>query len=183
MRSREEWENFYEREIVPTEPSNFCQFIMGQNIKARSVIDLGCGNCRDSVELAKRYITTAVDSACPAPDNNVIKIMRCDWKDAKDIIRQTDIVYSRFFLHSISNEEIIELMIMTPRYFCAEFRIEGDRPILYQDHDRNLISWPWIIQLTKDLCYNVIVAKYGRGMAKYGGEDPLVGRIILKKTI
>jgi hypothetical protein len=74
-------------------------------------------------------------------------------------------------------------MKITTGYFCAEFRIDGDRPTLYTDHDRNLISWPWIIQLTKDLCYNVIVAKYGRGMAKYGGEDPLVGRIILKKTI
>jgi hypothetical protein len=64
----------------------------------------------------------------------------------------------------------------------AEFRIKGDKPKLFKDHERNLIDGKWLIDELKKNGFEIIYSKKGRNMAKYKNENPLVGRVIAKRV-
>lgn len=196
MKNKEKnWSAFYRQGLAPKEPTDFCRFIMGLNIPADSVIDVGCGNGRDAKLLSERYITIGIDKNFEAsqssirdyikvPASNLMTaIIADDFVNFLPLIRNAGIIYSRFFLHSISNHDIITLLRNTKRYFCAEFRIKGDKPKLYQDHERNFIDPADLMRLAIDCGFEIIYYYQGNGLAKYKDEDPLVGRIVLRRKL
>jgi hypothetical protein len=103
------------------------------------------------------------------------------WSEAKDLIAQADVVYSRFFLHSISNDEITEIVKLTRGYFCAEARAIGDQPVVYPEHDRNYIDGEWLRNTLIENGFEIEHYEVARGLAPYKDEDPLLVRIIAKR--
>ena len=55
------WVKFYKDKQAPEQPSSFAEFIMSKNLKGNRLIDLGCGNGRDTKLLNKGYIAVGVD--------------------------------------------------------------------------------------------------------------------------
>lgn len=176
-----DWKKFYKEADVPKDPSSFAKFVRHLKLPGESLIGLGCGNGRD-VRAFKRYGSVCgVDKNCVNQDTKKIKYLNCGWEDAKDVISSADIVYSRFFLHAISPDEVKEIISLTSGYFCAEARAVGDVPVLYADHDRNFIDGNNLLTTLIRSGFEILYYQLGYGLAKYKNEDPLIVRVIAKK--
>ena len=169
--SKQYWEEYYKNE----QPSSFAKFCLFYIPKNSSIIDVGCGNGRDTKYFNNRFVTYGVDYA----SNACAKMSLKELMKNKAII---NVVYSRFFLHCISNREIIDFIKWTPEWFMAEFRVKGDKPKLFKDHERNFVNFEWLLSELKRQKFKIVYSKKGRGMAKYRNEDPLVGRVIAKRV-
>ena len=176
------WLNFYSKRQAPSEPSTFARFIIARNITGKKAVDLGSGNGRDSYALGRIYDrVTAIDPNFPEKKLGWVLQLQKSWDQAKEIIAEADVVYSRFFLHSVSNAEIEEIVKLTKGYFCAEARAIGDKPVVYPEHDRNYIDGEWLRNLLVENGFEVEHYEVARGLAPYKSEDPLLVRIIAKR--
>jgi len=88
----------------------------------KTVIEVGCGNGRDSYHLGTKYHVTAVDTA-NQPSNTDTVIF--EQKSMADLdTKQYDLLYSRFSLHSVP--ESIETEVLTfARQNCTFIAIEA----------------------------------------------------------
>ncbi len=180
------WEKFYKKKhtMKHTAFANDSIKII-KNIFAEnnvSIIDVMAGNGRDTVYLNSQsnFSCTGVDGAF---ESSFVK---------KESLHKTlqknccyDVVYSRFGLHCISYREIEKLIQWTQNIIAAEFRIKGDRAILYPDskgHKRNYIDLGKIISFFINNDFEIKIMSVGRGLAKYKNEDPLVARIYAQRT-
>ena len=147
------WANFYARASYER-GSTFCDFVAGQSGLPGVVIDIGCGDGRDSYAFAKagkrvvgidrshvgiRHATAKSEKLGYGAD---IEFKACDVNDGqrlRDIIEQARIgnaepllFYLRFFLHSISAETQHALMELLRQcshpgdVLAAEFRTDKD---------------------------------------------------------
>ena len=171
------WQNFYKSGDDTLKPTDFVKTLFDEG--TLNCIDLGCGNGRDTYYLGKQFKSViGCDYAFKPVSTNKVRFFKEDL--SKTLKRKCpDVVYSRFFLHCLTDKEIVDILKWTKDYFIAEFRVKGDKPILYK-HKRNLIDPSWIVKQLSRLGfeYNVSV---GRGLAKFKEEDPLVMRIYAKK--
>lgn len=186
MNNQKYWEERYKPNKLPISPSSFVDWVASKiDITFKRVIDFGCGNGRDTYGLAsKGAYVLGIDYAIKNDEAPRAAFDKCDFKDmVKTFDCNFEIVYSRFFLHSISNEEIADLIKWTKFYFVAETRVEGDKPVLFTDHERNFVNEKFLIKTLEDNGFEIIKHKVGRGLAKYKNEDPLILRIIAKRKI
>lgn len=183
------WDGFYKKKLAPINPSEFCRFILDQELEGKTCVDIGCGNGRDTFALGDMYATMGIDpSGSPqqqrriGPERTVSFLFEgADDKGAKFHIKKADIVYSRFWMHTVGQKESLDLLGATTKYFCAETRIAGDEPKLYTDHDRKVIDPDIFVRDAMLMGFELIYFRKGRGMAEYKNEDPLIARFILKR--
>jgi len=179
------WLQFYKEDKAPKKHSDFAGavesfFIDERGYRDLTMFDLGAGNGRDAGWLNESsfFKVTGFDKNYNNILNNVYK------KSLKQVIKQfycPEIVYSRFFLHSITNKEIVSIIKWTQVFFIAEFRIKGDKPKLYTDHKRNLIDLGWLVNKLLDNNFRILKLEVGKGLAKYKNEDPLVARVYARR--
>ncbi len=180
MGNKQYWENFYERE-QPTEFAKFCVKYMHHKA---NILELGCGNGRDSNFFGDiGHSVIGIDYAFRPQDTFTAIFFKTELKELLKQNRDYDILYSRFFLHSITNQEIINLVKWAKGMFMAEFRIKGDKPILFKDHKRNMLEYGWLDKLLIKNNFKIMYSDKSRGWAKYKNEDPLVARVIAAKNV
>ena len=177
------WITFYENKKAPLEPSSFAKFIMKRGVPGNDLIDLGCGNGRDTYHLADRYSALGVDPATCPDKVGWARFTQAPWQSMAEKIKLADIVYSRFFLHSIPPEEVAEIIRLTPRYFVAEARHVGDSPAVYPEHERHYVDGQLLLDILADNGFVVHFYEMGRGLAPYKNEDPLLMRVIAKRKL
>lgn len=185
------WNNFYNKnnkEILDC--SNFCNFILNflkenniNNIK--NILDAGCGNGRDSFKLCEYYNVTGVDNSGFLPENREHVIFKEDNFITIDK-SQFDLVYSRFTLHSITNEEHLKFInsIKSKSYLVIEARSskgEDDYVHYGKTHYRNYIRLDYIVNLLKDNNFEILYQNEGKDFAIYKNENPICIRIICIK--
>lgn len=175
------WQSFYEsdRDNYPTDFAKFCSEFIPPGSR---VVDLGCGNGRDTYYFAEKgHKVQGVDYATMPKDYqkatflpfNLSQIIHngCGW----------DVIYSRFFLHAITETDVKRLVMWSRGLFMAEFRCVGDKPKLYADHKRTFINPEKLINMMIHLGYEIIYFYKGNNLASYKDENPLVGRIVAKR--
>lgn len=177
------WITFYDNKKAPLEPSTFAKFIMAREIPGNTLVELGCGNGRDTYLLAERYMTLGADPAASPEQTDRARFIKAPWQSVRSEIEQADIVYSRFFLHAIPKEEVAEIIRLTPRYFIAEARAVGDKPEVYPEHERHFIDGRRLLESLSDNGFTVHFYEMGRGLAPYKNEDPLLVRVIAKRRL
>lgn len=184
------WKKFYKEKKAPTIPSSFARSVVDffQNEirdgkKELMIVDLGAGNGRDTKYLNKIFKAVGIDKnfGLEVKTPRWGEVMKGDLENL-DLIESFDIIYSRFFLHSIGNDEIKTAIGLADNYFVAEFRIKGDKPVIYKNHKRNLVDLGWLINTLMDNNFEILKLEAGRGMAKYKNEDPLVARVYAKRV-
>ncbi len=103
------WNNFY-GDKKKFKESSFARFVLKKikNKKNFKIIDIGCGNGRDSLFFSKKkFDVTGIDISDKAIKKNMIfqnkylNFLRFDIEKNK-LNKKYDIVYCRFFLHAIS---------------------------------------------------------------------------------
>ncbi|MCK5159908.1 MAG: class I SAM-dependent methyltransferase [Candidatus Heimdallarchaeota archaeon] len=179
--NKQYWDEFYKNDHA-NDRSPFAIWV-GRYLKKLDsklkIVDVGCGNGRDTYFFNNRGIDACgIDQSF---EDTIIE--KSDFINSKVDLKIFDVVYSRFFIHALTIDEIESFIqwSVKSKYFVAEFRVDGDEPKIYKNHDRTLIDPQRIIMYLKQEGFTIEEYHVGRGMAKYKDEDPLVCRIIAKK--
>ena len=202
----EYWNHTYTGSAIPDFPSQFAAFVLGEVAPADTIIDIGCGNGRDSFFFGRHGMKVlGVDSSREA-------IARCSMRREQERHPQVDflcqdigspeflrlieeraprregsrLIYARFFLHAITPDlqdlalrAIAHLMAPSDRFAC-EFRTQRDsfQPKVASPHYRSFITPAALIAKMHAAKLNVLYHVEGFGLAKRGSEDPHVARIV-----
>lgn len=214
------WNSFYSNFTLAI-PSQFCVSTAFELSKAkRPVVEFGCGNGRDSIylasnglnvfacdlsteaighnqEKAKEYLknctTGSIDFVAVDATNSeqVIGIINRARQQCKGSSDSNIAVYSRFFLHSIDEEQedafisALSQALIAGDEIHSEYRSAEDEelPKVHgKGHYRRYIETPALLKKLHGLGFTTVYDVTGRGMAKYKDEDPYVSRFIVKKT-
>ena len=203
------WNEFYRRDFVHV-PSQFCVFVSTYINANSTVVELGCGNGRDShffsnmnfsvigIDLSLSAIETSIGNS---DSNKDIKFLCGDiseeniCEDISQVIgsrrESTDVCfYSRFVIHSIDEQQqtsfmlgLNNLMKRGDRIFF-EFRSKEDKETkkVYGNHYRRYVDTELFIRQLVDIVgVEILYSITGRGMAMFKDEDPSVSRIIAQK--
>lgn len=204
------WNQFYlngnKFQLHP--PSQFAAFIASEYDSFPLIIDVGCGNGRDTLFFAQLgHETIGIDasetaiSVCErsiAGDQkdkhrfmlkNVTELAESD-NFIQSIISRPKLIYSRFFLHAVDESE--EKSFFDFAFKCAqpsdviaiEFRSHWDKntPKMTNTHYRRYINPELLISnVINDYSCQLEYFACGVGMAKYKQDDAHVARIIFQK--
>lgn len=200
------WENYYSEHRQPVEPSYFAKFCLNYLDDSGVLLELGCGNGRDSVFFAKeaKIIVSGVDQCKEEIDflnqnyqSNNIAFKNFDFTKLPTIENSLNYVYSRFTLHSITIEEedrtlawcytnlkprgklMLEVRSIKDELF-GQGTVAGDSAFI-TDHYRRFANYANLLQRLEELNFNIEYSIEDKGLAVYKEEDPVVIRIIAKK--
>lgn len=200
------WNNYYAVKDVPLLPSQFAVFVANE-ITPTVVVDIGCGNGRDSLFFARRRLPViGIDASQSAVDSCIAKAMEeylhdtsfvcSNISDPKlnDVIiekikgyERGILLYSRFFLHAVDESAQEKLFTLASKILsqyggclALEFRTPEDKERIKvtDKHYRRYIGMQEAIDSAKE---HSLVATYqvqGLGMAKYKSDDAHVARIL-----
>ena len=99
------WKDFYSKQQKSiSKPSLFAKFVFTKLENSFSLIDIGCGNGRDSMFFEKKGINVISIDSSDIPffmGKNFVK------ENALTFDQDADAYYSRFFLHTIDENELV----------------------------------------------------------------------------
>lgn len=201
------WEHYYKEHAVPAAPSLFAEFVSTEYLEpGMRLIELGCGNGRDSVFFARKGVSVrAVDQVDEeiAFLNNSYAHEKLEFAIENFTKLKTDnifdCVYSRFTLHSVPVEEELRVLewanasLVEGGVFCVEVRSindpklqEGDRVSdcenIVDGHYRRYLDLHAFKERLLGLGFAVLFSEERTGFAPYGSEDPPVIRVVAKKV-
>jgi len=172
------WDNFY-RNFSVASPSSFAKFCLKYIKENEIIVDVGCGNGRDSYFFAKKgFFVVGIDNAVKPFNKDQTLFLRVDFKEYK-FCDYT--VYARFFLHSLTDNDIKTFLNKINGLVLLEFRNVGDKPVLYKNHFRNLVDGKDIRDQLIKRGFKILFFKIGRNLSKMKSENPLICRIIAEK--
>ena len=211
MNDKEYWSNYYADNQMPKEPSTFAKFILPRLDEGKHLIELGCGNGRDSLYFSKNNINVhAVDQVTSEinflnenfADENIIFISD-DFTNLSntdnDMIKNTkyNYIYSRFTFHSINEKKEDKTLnwigekLDKNGLFLLEARSIKD-PMLKQGdslsetenfttHYRRYMELEKIKKKIESKNLEIIYEIEDKDLAVYKDDNPVVIRIIAKK--
>ena len=181
----EHWTSFYAKnsfkEYRPSQFAMDCSKLIKPNSK---IIELGCGNCRDSLFFAStdggsnKIISVDMYASPPEEIQKDIFFIKSDVGNLPDI--KCDYIYSRFFLHAI-NEEKEDFLLNYIKRNCNQFFIEcrSDKSYFDGDHYRRFINKEKIEKKLNQFNFKYDLIE-DKDLAKYKDENPIVIRIFGK---
>ena len=203
------WDKFYKKKLKISKPSSFAKFVLNYVKKNKTLIDIGCGNGRDTFFFNRKNLNViGVEKSKIAIDNNNKIILQKKLKNINfknfDInsekfykLSKFNYVYSRFFIHAIPKRtesklfKNIKKICKKNSLIFLEFRTIKD-PLFkagkklskferHTDHYRRFIDFDnFIKNLEKNKNFIIIYKIEKKGLAKYKNDNPVVGRVILK---
>jgi cyclopropane fatty-acyl-phospholipid synthase-like methyltransferase len=199
------WENYYKKHREPTSESPFAKYISKYLKKDKLLIELGCGNGRDSTYFSKLGVNTVGVDQCQDEIKHLSKKYSSNNLSFKihDFTRmstnkQYNYIYSRFTLHSV--DEDAENRVLKWAYnslhkyglFFIELRsIDDDMykkgikkrdNVSITDHYRRFAEFDKLKNKLTEEGFDIIESIKSKGIAKHNNEDPVVVRFIAKKV-
>ena len=193
-------------------PSQFAVFFANEIDLASVVIELGSGNGRDAMFLGKCvHHVLAVDGSEAATNSCITEAKQQGIKnidfihsliDEPDLLNKVKnklliisddlpiYIFSRFFLHSISEQDEDKLIFLIAQLLdnhngaiYLEFRtIEDELLSKYTDcHYRRYVDPARLIKKFNDLDYSTDYHVQGVGFAKYKVDDAHVARLVFSR--
>lgn len=200
------WNQYYQNKICSTEPSPFAKYVSTLVDAGKTMVDLGCGNGRDTIYFAGRGMKmTAIDLSDSAI--SILKQQSIPNTEfiCADFVNQPDphgngydYAYSRFTIHSINQtqERILLRSIFGALRHGGKFFIEvrsihdplfgrGEalerNACFYDNHYRRFIVLDELKTGLQEFGFQIEYAQEKTGFAPYGNDDPPVIRIVAKK--
>jgi tellurite methyltransferase len=202
------WNEFYKRNHnFDNNPSSFCLFVIDylkDYPNNEKIIDLGCGNGRDLFHFFQSgYNCTGIDNSV-----EIYKILKSVNSEIDMICHSFvdydynnfDIYYSRFTLHALPYDDIIEfinnvsekmnensiLFIETRSTIGTEYEeldyIEANfKSGIGEIHKRTLFKKECLVKLFNKKSIFCEFEIEDKGLSPYMGEDPYLIRLVLKK--
>lgn len=120
MDDHEYWKKYYEKNSNPTPQSSFAEFVTPYLKKNKILVELGCGNGRDSIYFSKILKVIAIDQIQDEITylnekfkNDNITFLTDDFTNLQNVTghnkkvlsENIDYIYSRFTFHSINENK------------------------------------------------------------------------------
>ena len=205
---KQHWSRFY-NERHTTIPSPFAVSVAVELKEPCRIIDIGCGNGRDSLFFANLgHQVLGLDVAASAIEEDG---SRAESQQIHDVIFQEAdvaapdalagvirsmpdtaslVIYARFFFHAITEEEETAILNVlseqlpsgTRCYFEFRTRMDEKTHKHFSAHYRRFINLDTFVR--KVVAKGTMACIYtveGQGMAKFNEEDPFVGRVHLRR--
>ena len=205
------WNKFYliKRELKIPKPSSFGSFFYKNFIKKNNkVLEIGCGNGRDAFLFSKKTKNViALDQSKTAIKINLlisrkfkkkIKFINKDFIEIHKMSKiQFDILYARFFLHTINYKQENELFnlikyLKKKNKFIVGLEFRTNRDVLkkkgkyinkntrFTDHYRRFINVPKFLKRIKKNNFKILYFKQGINLSKTKNENPNLCRLIFQ---
>jgi SAM-dependent methyltransferase len=204
------WADFY-KHVEPMGASSFFEHVDAHEATPRAVLDLGCGEGRDSFAFARsgRAVigvdrsTVAVDraQARAAAEGAAAEFRVADIADADAIGATIDqlreagaggpvLYYLRFLLHAILPEEqaaLLEILAAKAQpgdVLAAEFRTDADKAAkkVHGHHYRRFQNGPEFgATLAYRFGFEVLDQREATGLSRYQDEDPQLYWVIAQR--
>lgn len=187
------WDSFYTQEHTRN-PSPFAEWCVEgpfSPLPSDAVImDVGCGNGRDSVFLASNLFRVISMDICQQALDSIPAVpgvlpLRRGMEDLPPF--PCHAVYSRFSLHSIPEEAQADFLDSASaalrRYnglLCIEAR--SDKGSFQGDHYRRFLNKDSLAKSVELKGFDILTLEEGTGMAEYKGEDPVVIRLVARSN-
>jgi len=165
------WKEFYKKQLTLRE-STFAREVLPY-LKNGELIDLGCGNYRDTNFFVNNKINAdGIDSVYDQTIEEHIK----ENKSPK-------YVYARFLWHCIERDLQLKILKWAKKYIFIEARTTGDKGAykVYPNHERNYVEVEQLLKDLKHFKFKILKKEIGTGLSKYHGEDPHLVRIFASK--
>lgn len=176
---KEYWESFYKKDLAPTIPSPFAKECALRMQKGLPVLEIGCGNCRDSNYFSLKNPVIAVDESSNKDFSDPsVFFMKSSLQNLPDI--KTHYIYSRFFLHAI-DEDAENIYFDYIKRNCSEFFIEArsDKSSFVGDHYRRFINLGKLENKLDSYGFKFSYIE-SQGLAKFQDDDPYIIRVFGK---
>lgn len=205
-RDKEYWNEYYKEKISEELiPSNFAVTVAESLKSVSNILELGCGNGRDTFFFlehghkvvavdASNFVISFLDNLSRENDN--VKFLCNDFVECNELYRQKyDCIYSRFTLHAITEEQENKLLknvkgaLREEGILCVEARtihddiygygIEvGPNEYIYNEHFRRFLDPQLFAQKLEKLGFSVVSMVEDKGFSKTSDSDPMLMRCI-----
>ncbi len=202
------WNNYYKTHKRPGEPTPFAKHILSYLEPDKSLIELGCGNGRDATFFADNgVVTTGIDQALNEVEylnthyaNEKLSFISDDFTSIKRIDTKFNYIYSRFTLHAVSEIQennilswtfghlvqdgllLLEVRSINDDLFKKGTKLDGHTNVRITSHYRRFADFDVLKHKIAELGFKIVDAVEGINFAKYKDENPVVIRIIAKRT-
>lgn len=204
------WSSFYAAESASSKlmpPSQFAAFVAPEIEPECALFDIGCGNGRDSLffaELGFKVVAldasgTAIEYARAKSEERGLTNIQFLQEDItspalrrsiSELGRKSACVYSRFFLHAITESEQAQFFnsladTLLPGHRVAfEYRVTADQAIEKEapPHYRRYQDSADVNAQIEALGFKALYVVEGQGFAKYKAEDAIVARCLFEKA-
>jgi adenylylsulfate kinase-like enzyme/protein-L-isoaspartate O-methyltransferase len=203
------WDSYYKKRSAPIAPSSFALFCSENYLTDHChILEFGCGNGRDAFYFSKNHRVTAIDESGVVVDANRARavqegMMSIDFIHGQygtplsGMPAEVDAIYSRFVIHAMpedaetsSLEESWRLLKANGRLFL-EFRTTLD-PLMKKgeriseterktDHYRRFVDFSTVCNKLTNIGFSLVYKIEKRGLARFGNDDPVVGRLVAVK--
>ena len=195
------WDHYYQKKKSIFTNSDFSKFVNTYLTENSSIIDLGCGDGRDSIFFSKNKIyTEGFDISAKAIqankkyENKFLKFSVIDIDNIKELNKTYDFAYCRFLFHAI-NEDLENILLfwlsnnITKKIFIETRILDEHLLNSNYDHYRRNFSQQDFIDKLKKYNFEITFLKASREFSKYKStynvsdlnHDPLLLRVVLSK--
>lgn len=186
----EYWKDFYINQKAPEDGSNFAGFICDNIKEGTTLVDLGCGNGRDTRYFnSNGVLAMGIDLVAPEGDN----FLEGDFTQCNQI---AEVYYSRFTVHAIDEDALDQMLksisaVIGSGILCIETRsakglIDTDHGLINfaspigGAHFRMLYTLEYLVSKLESFGFIIQYSCESTGLAVYKEEDPMIVRIIAK---
>jgi len=200
------WDSYYQKRKAPITPSSFA-LLCNENFLDNNchILEFGCGNGRDSFYFAKSHRVSAIDESIVVVESNRSRalqegVLNIDFLHGEfgtkmaGLPGEVDAVYARFVIHAIPEEAETRALLESRRLLkhggklFLEFRTTQD-PLMSKgqqlsgterimDHYRRFIDFSEFCLMLADIGFVLDYSIEKQGLASYGSDDPVVGRVV-----
>jgi bifunctional enzyme CysN/CysC len=196
------WNRFYSGSNLVDEPSNFALSVSTAIPAAAKLIEVGCGNGRDSIHFAKLGndvigidISKAAIEVCRTTHVHPnVQFINSALRDVGSEHNQTfDVVYSRFVLHAMTESEEVDTLTAAHRLLRPKGRMfiecrsindplarKGEVISLTErihGHYRRFIVMDDLLKRMKTAGFSIDSAEEANNVAVLGDDNPVVIRV------
>lgn len=207
------WDSYYtaQRSDGVFRPSQFATFVLGELQQKTMIFDIGCGNGRDALFFAQAgHRVVGVDNSiravniCTATQETFARVhpldstFMCASLDEGSLCSRLleksgetpRLVYSRFFLHAITDEaeqvfwRLASRLCRTRDAVAVEFRTIRDQAQqkVTPSHFRRFLDPNAVAGKAFEHGFSVRYHVEGFGFAKYRNDDAHVARFVMEKS-
>ena len=179
------WENWYSAHCR-SEPSPFARWVPCVLQPASVLLEVGCGDGIDAMYYAAQgHHVTATDQAeIVCPSTFYPRFLKADAREALGL-RAWDAVIGRFLLHAMPEHEAGLFLDAVHKWLSpggvAAFEFRTNLDGLVTDHFRRAVDIADVERaLLKNGNMELIHCSVGTGRSVVNGEDPKLGRVVVR---